>query len=133
MSHQGKSYLFLGLIVFPFCGAGLYSVGPAFRTLYAISTFDVSKVSDFETLDPSDRLKARRHLQRYLSDHNAYVPLEDIGWEDEGLVRESASGWAMQRHCDRARLHAWVPLRFKIPIIGEKVVEWCWKPQTKTA
>ena len=39
----------------------------------------------------------------------------------------------MQKACGKGKLYIWVPLKFRLPMRGEKVVEWCWIPKIKLA
>lgn len=111
----------------------MWSLDNVIRTVHAIVGCPINTFVDLNTMEPPDHLNIRRSLQRCLSDKQIYVPLEDIRWNDNGLLISFDSSWTMQVQCDRARLQVWVPLRFKLPVIGEKVVEWCWMPQTRAA
>jgi hypothetical protein len=133
MWRRAKKYLFRASFLVPLIVAAFSSIETAGRTAYAIATFEGSKYSHLEKLEPSDQIELRREIQRHLSDHFTYVPLEDIEWHDEDTLAYSKNSGTMQNQCEGARLHIWVPLRFKFPIIGEKVVEWCWKPRIKAA
>ena len=42
-------------------------------------------------------------------------------------------GMLMQKACGRGRLYVWIPLKWRIPVLGEKVLEWCWKPMAPTS
>ena len=127
MSRRASKYIYGVLLVAPIFGAVLWSIEPALRTAAVVYAFDASKNIQIEKLDPWGQLKLRRDIQRYLSDRDTYIPQEDIDWKDEGLLATQDTSRAMQNRCGQARLLVWVPLRFKLPIIGEKVIEWCWK------
>ena len=119
------------LMIFPVAAACLWTCWPALRAIHAASIYDSPSIGKVESLDPFGALQFRRSIQRHFSDHGVYVPIEDIQIVDPQDPREVMFSLARQNQCDRARLHAWIPLRFKWPIFGEKVVEWCWKLQAK--
>lgn len=119
------------LMIFPLAAACLWTCWPALRAIHAASIYDSTSVGKVESLDPAGALHFRRSIQRHFSDHDVYVPIEDIQIVDALDPREVMFSGTRQNQCDRARLHVWIPLRFKWPIFGEKVVEWCWKPQAK--
>lgn len=128
-----KRTFYIILIAVPLIGAAKWSLDSLIRTVHAMVVCPIGKFVDLKKVESSDQLGLRRGLQRCLSDHDVYIPLEDIRWNDNGLLTSFDSSWTMQIQCDRARLHVWVPLRFKLPVIGEKVIEWCWIPQTRAA
>jgi hypothetical protein len=128
-----KRIFYIILIAVPLIGAAMWSLGSLIRTVHATVVCSTGKFVDLKKVESSDQLSLRRGLQRCLSDHDVYIPLEDIRWNDNGRLTSFDSSWTMQIQCDRARLHVWVPLRFKLPVIGEKVIEWCWIPQTRAA
>ncbi len=128
-----KKFFYGILITVPLIGAATWSLESVIRTFHAILVCPIGKLVDLKKVEHFNQLDLRRSLQRYLSDHDVYIPIEDIRWQDDDTLASFDSGWTMQIRCDRARLHVWVPLRFKLPIIGEKVVEWCWIPQTRAA
>lgn len=128
-----KRTFYIILIAVPLIGAAKWSLDSLIRTVHAMVVCPIGKFVDLKKVESSDQLSLRRGLQRCLSDHDVYIPLEDIRWNDNGLLTSFDSSWTMQIQCDRARLHVWVPLRFKLPVIGEKVIEWCWIPQTRAA
>jgi hypothetical protein len=70
-------------------------------------------------------------LQHHFLNRSIYVPLEDIVVPEEAGAGPSDYGMLMQRACGRGKIFLWIPLKFTLPILGEKVIEWCWIPPTK--
>lgn len=48
------------------------------------------------------------------------IPIEDIFTSEEGN-----SFLGMRKACRKGKIHFWIPLKLRIPIFGEKVIEWC--------
>ena len=100
----------------------------------------IYKAPYFNTLPSSSSkesaadLSLERQIQRHFLAYNIYIPIEDIVTlpSTNGSQNEVAS-LIMQKACGRGRLFVWIPFKFRLPVTGEKVIEWCWKPQTKEA
>lgn len=133
MNHRPNQLFHLSMLLIPVLAALFCTSWPALRVAYTTLKFRPSPLFKLNSLDDGEQLHLRRNLQRYFSDHDVYLPLEDIHLESETNESYDETSLAMQSPCDRARLHLWVPLRFSFPIIGEKVIEWCWRPQVKAA
>ena len=82
------------------------------------------------------RTEFRRREQRYFLDSGVYIPLEDIMFVDQlgrgrqnyaVAIRENCSGLGPERG-----LAIWLPLKIKVPLLGERVKEWCWRPSLKS-
>ena len=70
-----------------------------------------------------DSLDLRRRVQAYYLSYGVYIPLDDIlGAPNEPV---SSSGHFDRNECHANGLRVWVPLRIKLPLLGEKVYEWC--------
>lgn len=121
----------------PAVGATVWSCFPAARAYYASHVFELPAMSEQEWGDASKTIELRRQMQKHFLSHNIYIPMEDIvvssgadeasgsGSETRGPANISA---LMQKACGRGRLYVWIPLKIRVPITGEKVIEWCWKP-----
>jgi hypothetical protein len=130
MMRALRGFLRILLLAAPAAGAAAWSCRPAAMALYAAYTIPVVSLTKGEWTDPARILELRRQLQQHLLAHDTYVPLEDIvAAPREGAGNDTAL--LMQKACGRGRLFIWIPFKFKLPVTGEKVVEWCWKPQTK--
>lgn len=79
-----------------------------------------------------ERTEFRREEQRYFLDFGIYIPMEDIMYVDELAGGAKSYAEVLEGACgglksDRG-LAIWLPLKIKVPLIGERVKEWCWKP-----
>ncbi len=81
--------------------------------------------------DPARLLDLRRRVQKHFLGHNVYIPMEDIIATSAQDPSSATLALLMQKACGRGRLYIWIPFKFMLPVAGEKVIEWCWKPQTK--
>lgn len=69
-------------------------------------------------------LDGQRLIQRHFLTFGVYIPLEDIvirGMSSE----EPTIVPLLEQSCGEGQAYVWVPLRFQLPIVGEKVLEWC--------
>ena len=112
----------------------LWSSSDSIRVFIAASRHpDIGKES-FNLAEPA-RTEFKRREQKYFLEYGIYVPLEDIMYVEQ----LSSSG---ERYAESLRLTCaelsmkngiaiWLPLRVKWPLMGERVLEWCWKPPVK--
>lgn len=70
-------------------------------------------------------LETRRRIQKRFLRQDVYIPLEDITLVTADGVGESDYLFDMRKICGQGRIFVWVPLRFRLPLTGEKVREWC--------
>lgn len=92
-------------------------------------------MSDILNSEP-DRLSIRRKEQRYFLDHGIYIPLEDIIVGDGLNQLDKPSFASLAKACrglKRGRdIAIWLPIKMKVPFLGERVQEWCWKPDVRS-
>lgn len=69
-------------------------------------------------------LDGQRFIQRHFLSYGVYIPLEDIVIRGMTSVEPTLVP-LMQQSCGEGRAYVWVPLRFQLPVVGEKVLEWC--------
>jgi hypothetical protein len=119
----------LGLLLAPALGAALWSIYPAVSA--ALATVPPPPMAAADWDDGERRVDLRRQVQRHFLRHDVYIPLEDIIVVSPQDVEPGSPSLLMQKACGRGRLFVWIPLKFRLPITGEKVIEWCWKPQIK--
>ena len=118
------------LLLAPAVGALAWTCQAAARAAWAVYSLSPVALTKDDWADPEKVLELRRNLQKHFLAHATYVPLEDIvavGPRDS----DRETPLLMQKACGHGRLFIWIPFKFKLPITGEKVLEWCWKPQTK--
>lgn len=108
---------------------------PAMTAVWAIADwFRVRPLAGYGAgvdlgVDPSATLEAQRLIQKYFLAHQVYLPIEDIAFLPGDQSTLPPGLLLMQNACGRGRLLIWIPFKFKLPISGEKVIEWCWNPQ----
>ena len=122
----------IGLIC-PILAAFIWSAHPSALAAWALidAPLFTSKYSDDP--DPqTNRQNLRRQIQRHFLRHYIYIPLDDIvSINSDPIPADDTASLVMQKACGRGRLFVWIPFKIRLPVIGEKVFEWCWKPQTK--
>jgi hypothetical protein len=69
-------------------------------------------------------LDGQRFIQRHFLSYGVYIPLEDIVIRGMRSVEPTIVP-LMEQSCGEGRAYVWVPLRFQLPAVGEKVLEWC--------
>jgi hypothetical protein len=108
-----------------------WSAFPAWRAV--VATFTLKPVSRESIVQGSEnvRLEIQRSLQKHFLDYGIYVPLEDIVFTQYVSQTNADLESIVKKVCGSAPLVMWVPLQFKLPLIGERSVEWCWKPSLK--
>ena len=103
--------------------AALYSSSkPAIDAFLASQTV-VSKTNLFEQRE-APILSTKRKIQRHYLDYGIYIPIDDIILDLEEGDQISQSKM-LRKVCGEGNAYVWVPLRFRLPLIGEKVFEWC--------
>jgi len=69
-------------------------------------------------------------------DSGIYIPLEDIMFVDQLAKAGKIYTTALKENCsdlnDVRGLAIWLPLKIKIPLLGERVQEWCWRPNLQS-
>jgi hypothetical protein len=92
-------------------------------------------VSVLNTIEPA-RTEFRRKEQRYFLESGIYIPLEDIMFVDQLAKAGKSYSKALKENCsdlnDERGLAIWLPLKIKIPLLGERVQEWCWRPNLQS-
>lgn len=126
----------LALLAAPVIGATLWTCRPAATAAWAAYSLGPIQIPTADWEDPTRMLELRRHVQQHFLSHSVYIPMEDIVAAtpmDEATGATAPASLLMQKACGRGRLFIWIPFKFLLPISGEKVIEWCWKPQTNDA
>ena len=103
----------------------VWSFEPSIRAMLAVMAFP----SSGSELAESNVQEAKRTIQNHFRKYDVYIAVTDIVAildsysDDNNQVRD----WT-ESVCGSANLYVWVPLRVRLPLIGDKVTEWCWKP-----
>lgn len=127
---------FVFLLILPWILAAAWSSLPALRAFVATQDASLPTMSDQDWDDSQQTMALRRGLQKHFLSHDVYIPMEDIVVTAPTENADGAAedlGMLMQKACGRGRLYVWIPLKWRIPVIGEKVLEWCWKPMSPTS
>lgn len=74
------------------------------------------------------RLELQRTVQKHYLDYGVYLPLEDIVFKDHVINGNPDLDGIIKKICGNAPVAVWVPLLLRLPYIGERSFEWCWKP-----
>jgi hypothetical protein len=119
----------------------------AFLAVLMISTWDVFvvlwAVSNHPPVKPevlvsSESIKTdfKRDEQKYFLASGIYIPIEDIMFMDQLSQSGARYSNALQKHCSSLNqekgVAIWLPLKIRMPIFGEIVKEWCWKPRLES-
>ena len=94
---------------------------PQFRASFAIlkrkDLWEIPKNLE-ESLD------RQRQIQAHYLSYGVYIPLDDIviGAQD---IRSQPIMTSIEGVCGHSSTAIWVPVAFHLPILGEKVFEWC--------
>ncbi|MFW7378096.1 MAG: hypothetical protein ACOH5I_04755 [Oligoflexus sp.] len=76
-------------------------------------------------LDSNDfELQHKRSVQQHFSKFGIYIPTDDIIVNARDIVHEPYRSLLLQS-CGSGKIFVWVPLKFRLPLIGEKIIEWC--------
>lgn len=113
--------------ILPLCMALTYSTLDAVKALFAVSTLKSFTELIDAASNPQEMLKIRRSIQKHFLNSGVYVPMEDIVVASLNKENTSRLNFLMEKACGKGKLYIWVPIRFKWPIIGERVFDWCWK------
>lgn len=120
------SAIFLGI---PIIFAIYWTVAPALAAKYATLKYLPTSIKVDQARSQHATITAKRQIQKFFLNENIYVPLDDIFISTDFLENDPALSLLMQNACGQAKLYVWIPLKFRIPIFGDRVFDWCWKPQ----
>ncbi len=105
----------------PLWAAAFYvSTHQAAKALIAGAFFLNQQLDMSQTL----ALEAQRSIQRHFLSFGVYIPLEDIVIRGKNLEVQTLVP-LLEQACGEGQAFVWVPLRFQLPVVGEKVLEWC--------
>src|SRR5690606_21991270 len=122
--------LIILVLALPTLAAALWTCHPAALAAWAMLDFKPITLTKADWGDPIRLLELRRQVQRHFLDHSVYIPMEDIIAGAPGDASTETLSLLMQKACGQGRIFIWIPFKFHLPVTGEKVIEWCWKPQT---
>lgn len=125
-----NSMLRLHFIVALFVGL-LWSFYPSVQALLGFMTLPPVQIAQnplrFQTGD--QEFSAARKIQLHFLKFRVYIPFEDIniatleqGENDKPLI---SADFSLIKQCNSKSYSIWVPFKYKIPVIGERVLQWC--------
>lgn len=82
------------------------------------------RLPSFKDVTTLKYVDVQRKVQKHYLDYGIYIPLDDIILnQDENSAITQLS--LLEQVCGEGTLYIWVPIRIRIPVLGEKVLEWC--------
>lgn len=126
-----KQQVFAIALCLPLLAAVFFSTRPAFLALIGVALFDTSPFVNYNWDNPSSALTGRRLVQRHFTKVGLHIPLENIVATSDDSSTNPRTVDLMVDVCGKGVLLIWVPLRLKLPFIGDWVTEWCWVPKIK--
>lgn len=130
--RQNKYLVILALLTFLIIIAVNYY--PALPSWLAIGQFLVDPKYENLVFSYESEKEIKRAIQKHFLSHNIYIPTEDI------VIRDTDSNdleilKLIAETCGKADAYIWVPIKYRLPLIGEQTLEWClaktWKNHLK--
>ena len=123
-----KTFFKVLLYILPMAAAITWTIEPAFRTMLATLQFEPMQLqaSHFESAESNTELK--RKMQKHFLNYKVYIPMEDIVTLGPNS-NEQMMKTIMARSCGQANVYVWTPLGFRLPFLGLKFIDRCWKPE----
>lgn len=128
-----KRLILLVLLIAPTIAALVWAGWPSVMAIAGVMTHEPLKLADDDLVDTSRVFATKRSIQKHLLHFGTYVPIEDIVTASPRDVASGDLSLLMQKACGRGKVFVWIPLRIRLPIVGERVYEWCWKPQLQSS
>lgn len=114
--------------------AFLWSLSDSIKVMIAASRHPHLGKDSLNLVEPA-RTEFKRHEQKYFLEYGIYVPLEDIMYTEQLPSSGERYAESLRLTCadlsSKNGLAVWLPLRIKLPLMGERVFEWCWKPPVR--
>ena len=108
----------------------IWSVSDSLRVFWATNHHPLVVKAAMDLVEPA-RTEFKRSEQKYFLSYGIYVPLEDIMYAEQLPSGGARYAEALRRSCSGMQagsgLAIWLPLKVVLPLVGERVMEWCWK------
>jgi hypothetical protein len=96
----------------------------ALRSSLAIRQFLVDPKYENLIRSYESEKEIRRSIQGHFLSHRIYIPTEDI------VIRKAEGNdleilKLLAETCGLADIYIWVPIRYRLPLVGEQTLEWC--------
>jgi hypothetical protein len=121
------------MLILPGLLALIWSTWPTLSAVVAVVSLRTPALYADEWSDADKVVEVKREIQKHFLNNHVYLPVEDIVTvSDSG--GEKASGTLaelMKRACGKGNIYIWIPLRFRVPLVGDRIFEWCWNGNVK--
>lgn len=121
----------LVVVMMPLFAAIFFSTRYFFLAVAGVALFDSKPFVNYNWESPSSALAGRRLVQRHFMSVGVHIPLENIVATSDDDSANPRTIDLMTEVCGHGDLLIWVPVRLKLPLIGDWVTEWCWVPKIK--
>lgn len=118
-------------VILPLVAALFFSTRTFFQALVGVAIFSETKFANNNWDNPSSALTGRRLAQQQFMNVGVHIPLENIIATEDDSATTPRMIDLMTEVCGRGVLMIWVPLRLRLPFVGDRVSEWCWVPKIK--
>lgn len=108
-----KIILIIILLIFPIY-TFYYCFSDNINSIYATLSLKPISISKSDLNDDNVYLGIKRQIQKHYLNYNKYVPIENIFFTN----KTSPLYPAIQKNCGDSLLYVYIPLKFRIPIIG---------------
>ncbi len=127
-----KKLYWSGILLTAFVICSIWTSYPALRVTWAAFNLTIPTYSMDEWEASEITSEIRRIVQNHFLKHKIYIPHEDITIVTDQIYDDNMRLSALtERACGLGQVFVWMPVAFKLPIVGHKVYEWCWKPKVK--
>lgn len=117
--------------VLAFLTSFLWSSSDSIRVVIATMMHPPLGKSSINLTEPA-RTEFKRNEQKFFLEYGIYVPLEDIMYVEQLPSSGARFAESLKLTCadlsSKNGMAIWLPIKFKWPLLGERVFEWCWKP-----
>lgn len=97
------------------------------RATWGALTLNTKSFEISEEITSQESLRYRRNIQKHFLNLDTYIPMEDIVIPLASAEVDSRLKKLMRNACGKGTIYVWIPLKFRWPLTGERVVDWCWK------
>jgi len=103
------------------------SCSPAILAIAGAWTLNIDHSKISETASQQELLTIRRKIQKHFLGMKTYIPMEDILIPQDSVKTDDRLKKLMRKACGKGTIYIWIPLKFRWPLSGDKVMDWCWK------
>lgn len=117
--------------MFPVLTIVAWTTLASFKSVIAITKFGEITFNQNDLNSDEAVTALKRQIQGHFLDYSVYIPTEDIVLLTNQEKKNTRLETLMTKACGNGSLFVWVPFKIILPFYGDKVVEWCWKPNLK--